>query len=62
MTNLVCVDTPRSQSVCLSLSRAFCMFYYLFKQNTAGKNGKSDELIRFSPLPLSRSLGYSPAS
>lgn len=47
MTNLL-AWTPHADCPSLCLS---CMFYYLVKQNTAGKNGKSDELIRFLEVP-----------
>lgn len=51
MTNLLSVWTPHAAS----LSRAFCMFYYLFKQNTQpAKMAKAMNSFGFS-LSLSRS-------
>lgn len=53
MTNLLSVWTPHAAS----LSRAFCMFYYLFKQNTQpAKMAKAMNSFGFPPLHLSLSV------
>lgn len=60
MTNLVCVDTPRSQSVCLSLSLAHsaCFIICLNKTQPA-KMAKAMNSFGF-PLSISLALSVTP--